>query len=217
MNQLTFRKPVVAINASRADIANLQFAEDRSDGWNLRSFDEILALRKTTPSLCRNIVAYYLRVSCVPIREIASQLSISNSRVSAVVAKGRRAVLKKSALATYRYPSYEKRAEPHMPKKAGVDLLPPFTTQQRLDHRLREASREVADAEAALSWLHRGDDIYLVSTALSLGRAHFRAARLRVSGALCLCMSCKLEHQRILEKEALNKRSAELTNAQNEN
>jgi hypothetical protein len=160
MNLLRFSKPNTAISIGRSQPVYADHTVGRSLPF---PYEDIYKLHRTMPSLARNIVAFYLRLSGTQTSEIASLLDISSSRALSASAQGAKYVLHK-----WNIPAYLKT------KVLDNKVFRSPTRLERLTLHVDRAQSQLVDAETVMSWLHRNDDIFLISAALKIGKASFK-------------------------------------------
>ncbi len=160
MTLLRFTEPKTAINIGRSQPVYADHAIGRSLPFGYKDIEK---LYRNTPSLARNIVAFYLRLSGIRTSEIASLLDISSSRVCSASAHGAKHVLH-----NWNIPAYLKT------KVLDKNVLRSPTRLEKLARHVDRAHSQLVDAETVMSWLHRNDDISLISAALKIGKASFK-------------------------------------------
>lgn len=126
----------------------------------------------------RNLIAWYLKAAGISTDEIATHLSLSQSRVNSLATKARKQffdfpwsvqVAKFSA----------KRDELH--------------AQQAAAHVLRARRAEMQMAEHCL-YLSSKSDLFVVSASLELGRRAYETALAATAGERCSCHLCRFPH-----------------------
>lgn len=160
MNSLRFIKPETAISIGRSEpIRDADYTTARGLPLSYEAFSK---LYKKMPSMTRNIAAFYLRLSGTRTSEIASVLNISASRVISASSQGAKCVLHKWDL-----PAYSKT------KVLDKKVFRSPTRLEKLTFHVDRAQAQLIYAETVMSWLHRNDDLYLVSAALKIGKINF--------------------------------------------
>ena len=131
---------------------------------------------KKSPTLYRNIIAWYLKAAGLTGREIGDFLSISASRANQLALRTQKQIFD----APWNIANMTM-----LSKNAGVEL-----TGELLDaHLLRGVRREMIAAEYSLDRCIE-QDTYAISAALRLGRKQYVAAYDKVAGTRCPCRWC---------------------------
>ena len=128
-----------------------------------------------SPSMYRNVIAWYLKAAGLTTATIASHLSISPSRVNALALRTRKQLYSGITVALMEWTGKEKKLSP--------EELPV--------HMFVAMKDEMWAAEHALFFCKT--DVRVVSGALRLGRAAYLAAMESIVGLKCSCDLCKLQ------------------------
>ena len=168
---LEFREPVLARKSEREkgeDIIMPSFPAD-FHLWNLKK-------PKESPTIYRNIIAWYLKAAGLTGKEIGDFLSISASRANQLALR-----TQKQIFDTYG-------------SIANMEML---AKSERLDgeikaaHMLRGMRQEMIACEYALFRCIE-QDLFVVSAALRIGRERYSAAYKKVAGTRCPCRYCAI-------------------------
>lgn len=132
---------------------------------------------KKSPTLYRNIIAWYLKAAGLTGREIGDFLSISTSRANQLALRTQKHIFD----APWNITNMAL-----LSKSAGMEL-----TGDVLDaHLLRGVRREMIAAEYSFDQCIE-QDTYAISAALRLGRKHYVDRCDRLAGIMCPCRWCR--------------------------
>lgn len=170
---------------------NLVFVEPKFSGYIQKEYDReckdlIFPIRqensnlrwsaKKSPTLYRNIIAWYLKAAGLTGREVGEFLSISSSRASQLAARTRAQIF-----------------------RTFFDMTGGELAGEILEvHLLRGTRIEMIAAECALSKFCSEQNIHAVSAALRIGREQYLASYEKISGIKCSCRLCALfDHENL--------------------
>jgi hypothetical protein len=182
---LEFKKPTVASNKGHSNGVGMLIVpvslirSSELNANNLKKWNKM-------PSAYRNVIAWYLKGAGVPVKDIATFLSISSSRASALITKVRRLVYVHSTIHRLDKDFYKESVSPEVFKA----------------HCLKQQYKEMIDAEYVLSMSSLfgiQEDHYVVSEALRLGKQAYLESTEKLAGVTCDCFECSVVNNMINE------------------
>lgn len=168
---LEFREPTLARKIERekgGDIFMPSFPTD-FHSWHLKK-------SKESPTMYRNIIAWYLKAAGLTGKEIGDFLSISASRANQIALRTQKQIF-----------------DTH----GTISNMEILAKSEKLDgeikaaHMLRGMRQEMIAAEYALFRCIQQDS-FVVSGALRIGRERYSAAYDKVAGTRCPCRYCAI-------------------------
>lgn len=170
---LEFVEPKLASNIERKGGDELLFPRYPTDAYSWQ-----VKKPKKTPTLYRNIIAWYLKAAGLTGREIGDFLSISASRANQLALRTQKQIFD----APWNIANLTM-----LSKSAGMEL----TGELLAAHLLRGVRREMIAAEYSLDRCSE-QDTYAISAALRLGRKQYVVAYDRIAGIKCPCRWCAM-------------------------
>lgn len=168
---LEFRKPTQASKIERQKGGEIAIPSFPTDVYSWR-----LNKPKKSPTMYRNVIAWYLKAAGLTGREIGEYLSISASRASQIALRTQKQI----------FSSHGSIANMEMlarTEKLEGELL--------AAHMLQGMRREMMAAEYAIDRCFE-QDMFVVSGALRIGRERYSAAYDKVAGTRCPCRYCAI-------------------------
>ncbi|WP_298151064.1 hypothetical protein [Flavobacterium sp.] len=173
MNHLEFIKP-----QRKSSVDDLAFPDSGETHSALLVPYKKLRQLGNTQSMWRNIVALYLYSAQLPVSGIAEFLSLSQSRVRAIIRLARKRI--------FVLPGYHQ-------TPISIEGKQDFSTEEITAHRFMVNIAEMKAAEEALSYMNGIGfaDTRVISAAMTVGREHFSKTSLEMQNAHCPCLLCE--------------------------
>lgn len=168
---LEFVEPKLARNVERERGEELLFPWRTTDvyAWTIKR-------PKTSPTLYRNIIAWYLKAAGLTGREIGDFLSISASRANQLALRTQMQIFDASG---------------NIANMMILSKSENLKGELLAAHVLRGVRREMIAAEYSLDRCIE-QDIYVISAALRIARKQYVAAYDKVVGIKCSCRYCAI-------------------------
>lgn len=170
---LEFREPSLASKIERQKGGEIFIPSYPLDVYSWQ-----LSKPKKSPTMYRNIIAWYLKAAGLTGREIGEFLSISASRANQIALRTQKQIFKE-------YGSIANMGLLTKPEKQELE------GEILAAHMFRGVRREMIAAEYALDRCIE-QDLFVSSGALRIGRERYMAAYDKVAGTRCPCRYCTI-------------------------